>query len=121
MWRDLAVAMTTAVVPISRRVDEPEDHRSAGATSAEVHFEPAMCHLPVRRALSTLVLLLALLPWGAAAQPVRVASKIDTEGALLGQLMLQTLQGAGIATVDRLQLGNTQIVRRALLAGEVDL
>lgn len=80
-----------------------------------------MCLLPARRALGILTLLLALLPLGAAAQPVRVASKIDTEGALLGQLMLQTLQGAGIATVDRLQLGNTQIVRSALLAGEVDL
>ena len=80
-----------------------------------------MLHLSARRALRFLALLLALLPLGAAAQPVRVASKIDTEGALLGQLMLQTLQGAGIATVDRLQLGNTQIVRSALLAGEVDL
>ncbi|MCU0923732.1 MAG: ABC transporter substrate-binding protein [Burkholderiaceae bacterium] len=73
----------------------------------------------LRRALA--ILLLATLPWAAAAQPVRVASKIDTEGALLGQLILQTLQGAGIPVQDRLQLGSTQIVRRALLAGEVDL
>jgi osmoprotectant transport system substrate-binding protein len=73
----------------------------------------------IRRALAAL--LLAVLPLVAAAQPVRVASKIDTEGALLGQLILQTLQGAGIPTEDRLQLGSTQIVRRALLAGEVDL
>jgi osmoprotectant transport system substrate-binding protein len=73
----------------------------------------------IRRALS--LLLLVALPWAAAAQPVRVASKIDTEGALLGQLILQTLQAAGIPVEDRLQLGSTQIVRRALLAGEVDL
>jgi osmoprotectant transport system substrate-binding protein len=73
----------------------------------------------IRRALT--LLLLVAMPWAAAAQPVRVASKIDTEGALLGQLILQTLQAAGIPVEDRLQLGSTQIVRRALLAGEVDL
>ena len=80
-----------------------------------------MCLLPARRAFGIVTLLLALLPWSAAAQPVRVASKIDTEGALLGQLILQTLQHAGIPTEDRLQLGNTQIVRAALLAGQIDL
>ena len=53
--------------------------------------------------------------------PVRVASKIDTEGALLGQLIIRTLEAHGIKTENRLQLGNTKIVRSALLAGEVDL
>lgn len=54
-------------------------------------------------------------------RPLRVGSKIDTEGSLLGQLMLQVLAQAGIKTENRLQLGNTQIVRAALLAGEIDL
>jgi osmoprotectant transport system substrate-binding protein len=54
-------------------------------------------------------------------KPVRVASKIDTEGALLGQLMVQTLEAGGIKTENRLQLGVTKIVRTALLAGEVDI
>ncbi len=53
--------------------------------------------------------------------PVRVASKIDTEGALLGQLILRTLESHGIKTENKLQLGNTKIVRTALLAGEIDL
>ncbi len=54
-------------------------------------------------------------------KPVRVASKIDTEGSLLGQLILQMLHAGGIATENRLQLGVTKIVRTALLAGEVDI
>jgi osmoprotectant transport system substrate-binding protein len=63
-------------------------------------------------------------PRGAGSQDapaVRIGSKIDTEGSLLGQLILQTLQAGGIATVNRLQLGSTPIVRKALLAGEIDL
>ena len=53
--------------------------------------------------------------------PVRVASKIDTEGSLLGQLIVRTLEAHGIKTENKLQLGNTKIVRTALLAGEIDL
>jgi osmoprotectant transport system substrate-binding protein len=59
--------------------------------------------------------------WAQAAPPVRVGSKIDTEGSLLGQLIIQTLQAGGITTVNRLQLGSTPIVRKALIAGEIDL
>ncbi len=57
----------------------------------------------------------------AQAQPVRVGSKIDTEGALLGSLMVQVLEAGGVKTANRLSLGNTKIVRSALLAGEIDL
>ena len=53
--------------------------------------------------------------------PVRVASKIDTEGSLLGQLIIRTLEANGIKTENKLQLGNTKIVRTALLAGEIDI
>src|SRR3954465_4488635 len=56
-----------------------------------------------------------------AAEPIRVASKIDTEGALLGNLIIGALAANGIATIDRLQLGPTKIVRGALVAGEIDL
>lgn len=88
-------------------------------------------HCPVRRrrfllaatgAGALAALAAAHLPASAqATPPVRVASKIDTEGALLGQLIVQLLQANGIATQNRLQLGNTKIVRTALLAGEIDL
>lgn len=56
-----------------------------------------------------------------AADPVVVSSKIDTEGSVLGQMVLQTLEKAGIPVENRLQLGATNIVRNAIKAGEIDL
>jgi len=83
--------------------------------------------LPGRRRLlaSGLALpALALAPRRAAAQPgppLTVASKLDTEGALLGQMMAATLEARGVPVRARLQLGPTRILRQAILAGEVDL
>lgn len=57
----------------------------------------------------------------AAASTVVVASKIDTEGALLGNMILSMLGEHGIAVRDRLQLGPTNIVRAAILAGQIDI
>lgn len=50
-----------------------------------------------------------------------VSSKIDTEGALLGNIIVLLLRAHGIAVNSRLQLGPTQIVRQAILAGQIDL
>lgn len=58
---------------------------------------------------------------GAAHAAVVVSSKIDTEGGVLGQIILQVLEHAGIETRDRIQLGGTPIVREAILAGEIDI
>jgi osmoprotectant transport system substrate-binding protein len=55
------------------------------------------------------------------AEPVIVASKIDTEGALLGNIIVILLRRNGIEVTDKIQLGPTPIVRRALLAGQIDL
>jgi osmoprotectant transport system substrate-binding protein len=52
---------------------------------------------------------------------VRVASKIDTEGSLLGNVILQVLEANGIKTENKVQLGATKIVRGALVAGEIDI
>jgi osmoprotectant transport system substrate-binding protein len=52
---------------------------------------------------------------------VVVASKIDTEGALLGHMVLIALEKAGVPVENRLQLGPTKIVRTALVSGEIDL
>jgi len=60
-------------------------------------------------------------PAAFAADAVIVASKIDTEGALLGNLILAALSAHGIAAQNRLELGPTQIVRQAILAGQIDL
>jgi osmoprotectant transport system substrate-binding protein len=50
-----------------------------------------------------------------------VGSKIDTEGSLLAQLIIAMLQNDGFQTVDRSQLGTTDVNRKALLAGEIDV
>lgn len=73
-----------------------------------------------RAVLAAIVLSIAAS--GAFAQEaVRVGSKIDTEGALLGNMIIQLLEANGIKTVNRLQLGPTKIVRSAIVAGEIDL
>ncbi|WP_422730958.1 glycine betaine ABC transporter substrate-binding protein OsmF [Litchfieldella qijiaojingensis] len=56
-----------------------------------------------------------------AQEPVVVASKIDTEGSVLGELILQVLENNGIEVENRLQLGTTSIVRGAILSGEIDI
>ncbi|WP_372374117.1 ABC transporter substrate-binding protein [Vreelandella venusta] len=56
-----------------------------------------------------------------ASDPVVISSKIDTEGAVLGELIIQALERGGVPTEDRLQLGGTSVVRSALEAGEIDL
>ena len=53
--------------------------------------------------------------------PVRVASKIDTEGSLLGNMIILVLEAKGIKTENKLQLGTTKIVRGAITAGEIDI
>lgn len=53
--------------------------------------------------------------------PVRVASKIDTEGSLLGNMIIQVLEANGIKTENKVQLGVTKILRGAITAGEIDV
>ena len=78
-----------------------------------------------RRWLSSALLASALglgaaLP-AAAADAVKVSSKLDAEASLLGNIILLVLNANGIATENKLQLGPTKIVRTALLSGEIDI
>ena len=76
-----------------------------------------------RTVLLGAALLAALHPARAAAPggpPVVVGSKLDVEGGIIGAIVLQTLERAGIPTINRLLLGPTAILRQALLAGAVD-
>ncbi|KFF48053.1 hypothetical protein GY26_16675 [Gammaproteobacteria bacterium MFB021] len=57
----------------------------------------------------------------AADAPIRVASKIDTEGSLLGNMIVEVLENANLPVESRLQLGPTNIVRQALISGDIDL
>ncbi|KAA2212269.1 glycine betaine ABC transporter substrate-binding protein OsmF [Teichococcus oryzae] len=81
-----------------------------------------MLRLCRRTILATLALPM-LLPRTGHGQdrPLVIGSKLDTEGALLGEMMAQLLEARKVAVQRRLQLGPTRILRQALLAGEIDL
>ena len=68
-------------------------------------------------------MVVALLPAaaGAAEGRIVVASKIDTEGALLGNMIVSLLEAHGLSVDNKLQLGPTNIVRAAILAGQIDI
>jgi osmoprotectant transport system substrate-binding protein len=61
------------------------------------------------------------LPARAQGRRIVVSSKLDTEGALLGEMIAQVLEAKGVGVERKLQLGPTRIVRGALLAGEIDI
>lgn len=56
-----------------------------------------------------------------AADKVVVASKIDTEGALLGNMIILMLEKADIPTDNRTEFGPTPMVRKAIAAGQIDI
>jgi osmoprotectant transport system substrate-binding protein len=67
------------------------------------------------------VALLALgMTWPAAAAVV-VSSKLSSESAMIGEMIRLLLAAHGVPTVDRMTLGATPVVRKALLVGEIDL
>ena len=70
--------------------------------------------------LSAAALALALSASAAQAQVV-VSSKIDTEGGVLGNIILQVLQANDIPVEDKIQLGGTPVVREAIIAGQIDI
>ncbi len=74
-----------------------------------------------RTASLVLASLLALTATSQAAEPVKVGSKIDTEGSLLGNMILLVLDKHGVKTVNKVQLGTTQVVRGAITSGELDI
>jgi osmoprotectant transport system substrate-binding protein len=63
---------------------------------------------------------LALTATTAQAQVV-VSSKIDTEGSVLGNIILEVLKANQIPVTDKIQLGATPVVRKAITAGQIDI
>lgn len=57
----------------------------------------------------------------AARGEIIVASKIDTEGALLGTIIVQLLRSEGFEVIDKTQFGPTDVMRKAIQNGEIDL
>jgi osmoprotectant transport system permease protein len=72
-----------------------------------------------RRAAMLALCLAAASAWGA--DTVVVGSKRFTESYILGEIVRQTLQGAGIPAEHRQGLGNTAILEQALATGAVDV
>ena len=66
-------------------------------------------------------LLLGALVAAVAAAPVQVGSKRFTESYVLGEVVTQTLQRAGIAAAHRPGLGNTAVLEQALASGAIDV
>jgi len=52
---------------------------------------------------------------------VVVSSKLSSESAMIGQMIRMMLNASGMETVDRTALGATYVVRKALLAGQIDI
>lgn len=50
-----------------------------------------------------------------------VASKIDTEGALLGSMIVLMLDANGFEAVDKTEFGTTDVIRTAIKNGEIDI
>lgn len=80
------------------------------------------------------ILLLALIMTGCSApadqvkpetptdqKPVVVATMLDSEGGVLGKMMIQMLEQNNIKTTDRVNFGTPDILRKALENKEVDL
>ncbi|WP_378943001.1 ABC transporter substrate-binding protein [Mesorhizobium sp. ANAO-SY3R2] len=72
------------------------------------------------RSIAATIVALGLATSAANAQVV-VSSKIDTEGSVLGNIIKAVLDANNIATTDRIQLGATPVVRKAIAAGEIDI
>lgn len=53
--------------------------------------------------------------------PIVVGSKIDTEGALLSQMIILMLRANGFQVIDKSQTGTTSVVRNAIISGEIDI
>lgn len=79
-----------------------------------MHLKSAMTATATAMAASIVLL-------GAALADVVVSSKIDTEGGVLGNIILAMLEANDIPVTDRIQLGATPIVRKAITSGEIDI
>ena len=85
-------------------------------------IDPAF-HARLLQALALVALLLTDVEASVAASPaspVVVSSKLSSESAMIGQMIRLLLEANRIPTVDRMALGATPIVRKALLAGPAE-
>ena len=69
----------------------------------------------------TLAVVLALAAAAPAQAAVVVSSKLSTESAMIGHMIRLLLEANGIETVDKMTLAGTPIMRRAIIAGLIDI
>lgn len=108
--------------------DLPFGYKPAAGIGCPIHKGYAMTR-PMRSTLITLAIILTIsaplftkgTTESSGGQPLIVGSKIDTEGALLGNMILLALEDAGIPVTDKTQTGATPIVRSAITSGEIDI
>jgi osmoprotectant transport system substrate-binding protein len=72
-----------------------------------------------RRFIAALIFMIGMA--GPAASQVVVSSKIDTEGEVLGNIIIDMLNAADIPTVNQVGQGAGPVLRKALLLGQVDI
>lgn len=75
----------------------------------------------MRRWLALLAVVLVCAGGNAVAEPLVVGSKRFTESYILGELVRQSLQRAGVPAEHKQGLGNTGILEQALASGAVDV
>lgn len=75
------------------------------------------------RLLALLLVLSALPACGSDSDrdTITVGSKLDTEAQLLGHLMAAVLEDRGYQVEKKIRLGSTDLIRRALLSGDIDV
>ena len=81
----------------------------------------SMTHRSWTGCVAWLLILLGALAPALAADAVVVGSKRFTESYILGEIVRQTLAGAGVAAEHKQGLGNTGILEQALASGAVDI
>jgi osmoprotectant transport system substrate-binding protein len=72
-----------------------------------------------RRFIAALIFMIGMA--GPAASQVVVSSKIDAEGEVLGNIIIDMLNAADIPTVNQVGQGAGPVLRKALLLGQVDI
>jgi len=80
----------------------------------------AECIMRLSTKLLATLAVLAFTATTAQAQVV-VSSKIDTEGGVIGNIILQVLKANNVPVTDKIQLGDTKVVRSAITAGQIDI
>src|SRR5271165_6972781 len=76
---------------------------------------------PMTRLMLSLTLAAMVALAAGARAAVVVSSKLSTESTTIGEMLRLLLESKGIKTVDRMTLAGTPIMRRAIIAGEIDL